>query len=361
MATNNLEGKSLNRTGAKMKKNVNDFSKKLRELMVEEINRIVDPSTGLLKREVSKIDNCPLCNSKKFHKFWIKDGFTYVKCNNCQFVYLNPRLNESATLEFYNGAWTNLYNQNKFFCQTKSNDLDKKINYRNLIEISRMIKNGKLLEIGCATGYFLQVARDEFGFDVFGLEPNKETSQFAREKRGLDVRTTTLEETGFPESYFDVVYMRDVFEHIQKPKEMLQEIHRILRKGGLIVIEVPNVDGLIYKFVGKKHVCVFGLEHLNFFSDKTLKYILRKTGFETIQIKMNSLDFTSSSLIKYFFGEPAFTTVSTTQRNIFCKVIDFLYRALNFILLRRMNCVILPKFANILKKGSVVTVYSVKR
>ena len=106
-------------------------------------------------------------------------------------------------------------------------------------------------------------------FDVCGIELNEETSQFAREKRRLDVRTTTLEKANFPESSFDVIYMRDVFEHIQKQKEMLKEIYRILRKEGLIVIEVPNVDGLIYKFVGKRHVCVFGLAHLNFFSDKT--------------------------------------------------------------------------------------------
>jgi len=340
-----------------MKENVNDFSTKLRELLVEEINKVIDPSTGLLKEEVSEFVDCPLCGSKKFHKFWVKDGFTYVRCQDCQFVYLNPRLNESATLGFYNGAWTNLYNQRKFF---QSNDLNQKINYRNLMEISRISnKRKRLLEIGCATGYFLQAARDEFGFDVFGVELNEETSQFAREKRGLDVRTTTLEEVGFPESFFDVVYMRDVFKHIQKPREMLQEIHRILRKGGLIVIEVPNVNGLIYKFVGERHVCIFGLAHFNFFSDKTLKYILLKTGFETIQIKMNSLDFTLPSLINYLFGEPAFTTVSTS-RNVFCKVICIIYRASNFIL-RRMNCAILPKFANILKKGSVITVYSAKR
>ncbi len=127
-----------------MKENVNDYSKKLRELLVEEINEVIDPSTGLLKEEGSEFVDCPLCGSKKFCEFWVKDGFTYVRCQDCQFVYLNPRLNESATLELYNGAWTNFYNQRKFF---QPNVLDKKINC-----ISN--KRGKLLEIGCTTGFF---------------------------------------------------------------------------------------------------------------------------------------------------------------------------------------------------------------
>lgn len=63
-----------------MKENVNDFSKKLRELLVEEINKVIDHSTGLLKEEVSEVADCPLCNSKKFRRLWVKDGFTYVRC-----------------------------------------------------------------------------------------------------------------------------------------------------------------------------------------------------------------------------------------------------------------------------------------
>ena len=344
-----------------MKENTNDRSNKLRELLVEEINKVVDTSTGLLKEEVSEFVDCPLCGSKEFRKFWSKDGFTYVKCQDCEFVYLNPRLNESATRAFGNGAWTNCYNKNAFYPSNDSTDLKSKLNYRNLMEIARIVKRGNLLEIGCATGYFLQAARDDFGFDVFGVELDEESSQFAREKRGLDVRTTILEEAGFPENMFDVVYMRVVLEHIRKPRDLLQEIHRIMRRGGLIVIEVPNVDGLIYKFVGEREVCVFGFEHVNFFSDKTLTSVLKKTGFETIEIKMESLGFTLPSLINYFWGRPAFTTVSSPSgpsRHRSYKVSGAISSASNFLF--PINW-ILPKFANALKKGSVIIVYAVNR
>jgi len=337
-----------------MQGNANDHSKKLRKLLVDEYNKVIDISTGLLKEEVSEFTDCPLCASKKFRKLFTKDGFIYVRCQNCKFVYLNPRLNESATLEFQNGAWVDYYNRLKFF---PSSDLDNKINYKNLLEITRITKSGKLLEIGCGTGYLLQMARDDLGFDVFGVEPNIETSQFCREKRRLNVITGTLEQAGFPESFFDVVYMRDVFEHVRKPQQLLQEIYKIMRRGGLIVIEVPNVDGLIYKLVGERHVCVFGFEHFNFFSKKSLKYVFKKTGFETIQIKMESLDLTIPVLINYFWGKPAFTTISVPPKNVPDIVRGAIYIACKFI--SPINWV-LPKFANALKKGSVITVYAVK-
>lgn len=340
----------------KMPENVNDHSKKLRKLLLDEYNKVIDTNTGLLKEEVSEFTDCPLCASRKFRNLWIKDGFTYVKCQNCKFVYLNPRLNEGATVEFYLGAWVDCYNRTKFF---SSNDLDNKTNYRNLLEIARIMKSGKLLEIGCGTGYLLQTARDEFGFDVFGVEMNSETSQFCREERQLNVITGTLEEAGFPENSFDVVYMRHVFEHIREPQQLLQEIYKIMRKGGLIVIEVPNVDGLIYKLVGGRHVCVFGFEHFNFFSEKSLRYAFEKIGFETIQIRMESLDFTVPVLVNYFWGEPAFTTISAGPKNVTNVVgVRSVFSIVNKVIWP-VNWV-LPRLANALRKGSYITAYAIK-
>ena len=339
-----------------MRQNVNDHSRKLHDLLVAEYAKVVDTSTGLLKEEMSEFTDCPLCASKEFRNLWIKDGFTYVKCQNCEFVYLNPRLNEDVTLEFYNGAWTNCYNQTKFF---SSNDSDDRINFRNLVEISRIVRSGKLLEVGCATGYFLQAARDRFGFDVFGVEPNAETSRFCREERHLKVTTGTLEGADFPESFFDVVYMRDVFEHIREPRQLLEEIRRVMKRGGLIVVEVPNVDGLIYKLVGKRHVCVFGFEHFNFFSRKSLEYVFKETGFKTIQVKMESRDFTFLRLVNYFWGKPAFTAVSAPATNVpdtvgFRGVISVIRKFISPIDWA------LPRFADALKRGSVMTVYAIR-
>lgn len=320
------------------------------DLLIQEYNKIVDHNTSLLKKDVSEYINCPLCSSKNFKKFWVKDGFQYVKCQNCEFVYLNPRLDKQSLFEFYNGPWVKVYNSRKFY---NKNEMVEKKNIKDLMEINSIIKNGKLLEIGCGDGHFLQMARDNYNYEVFGVELDSETSQYARIKRGLiNVKTEAFENIKFPENFFDVVYMNDVLEHLQNPFQIIEECQKILKPGGLIVINVPNVDGLIYKFVGEKHTCVFGFEHLNFFSDKTLSFILAKIGFDVKKIIMDSSDFTFFSLCRYFFGGATFTSISNSSKQQELPHIDKLTN--------RLGEGILPKVANKLRRGSYISVYAIK-
>jgi 2-polyprenyl-3-methyl-5-hydroxy-6-metoxy-1,4-benzoquinol methylase/Zn ribbon nucleic-acid-binding protein len=321
------------------------------ELLIQEYNKIVDHNTGLLKKDVSEYVDCPLCNSKNYKKFWVKDGFHYIKCQECEFVYLNPRLNKKSLFEFYNGPWVKVYNSRKFYSK---NEVVEKNNNRNLMEIKSIIKNGKLLEIGCGDGHFLQLARDKDNFEVFGVELDPETSQYARTKRGLiNVKTEAFENIKYPENFFDVVYMNDVLEHLQNPLQIMEECYKILKEGGLIVINVPNVDGLVYKFVGEKHTCVFGFEHLNFFSDKTLSSILTKIGFDVKKIIMNSSDFILIFLFRYFFGGATFTSISNSSKQHELPRIDKLTN--------RLGDEILPKVANHLRRGSYISVYAIKK
>ena len=321
------------------------------ELLVQEYNKIIDHYTGLLKKDVSEYIGCPLCNSKTYKKFWVKDGFQYVKCQKCEFVYVNPRLNKKSLFEFYNGPWVKVYNSKKFYSE---NEVVEKNNIRNLMEIKSIIKNGKLLEIGCGDGHFLQMARDNFHFEVFGVELDPETSEYARTKRGLaNIKTGAFENIYYSENLFDIVYMNDVLEHLQNPHQILVECYKILKKGGLIVINVPNVDGLIYRFVGEKHTCVFGFEHLNFFSDKTLSTVLREIGFDVNKIIMNSSDFTLISLFRYFFGGTTFTSISNSSKQHELPRIDKFTN--------RLGEGILPKVANYLKRGSYISVYAIKK
>lgn len=139
-----------------------------------------------------------------------------------------------------------------------------------------------MLDIGCSTGYFLSIGKKYF--NVMGIELAAWSAKFARETHNVEILNTTLENSNLPSSSFDVVTFFEVIEHLHDPKKYLNEVNRILRPGGLIVLSTGNVDSLEAIVRGKQWY-YFALKfHLYFFSIKTLKHILNDCGFEIIKI-----------------------------------------------------------------------------
>ncbi len=145
--------------------------------------------------------------------------------------------------------------------------------------------HGRLLEIGCAEGIFLSSA-SEAGFQSVGLEADPETSSFGR-SRGLDIRTGTLESTRFEPEQFHVVAMYHVIEHLDSPRRTLDEVARILVAGGLLALETPNVDTLWFKLLRRRWRQLIP-DHYFFFSPRTIRRLLEKSGFEICRIRTAS-------------------------------------------------------------------------
>jgi 2-polyprenyl-3-methyl-5-hydroxy-6-metoxy-1,4-benzoquinol methylase len=142
-----------------------------------------------------------------------------------------------------------------------------------------------LLDIGCAFGFFLEVARDN-GWDCHGVEVCEYSSTYAKEKLGLNVRAGKLKDIRYPENFFDVIVLLDIIEHLKRPTDILGEVHRILKPDGLIVIITPNADSLIAKIMKAKWVLYQRpLEHLYYFTPLTLTSMLNKIGFRVIRCK----------------------------------------------------------------------------
>jgi 2-polyprenyl-3-methyl-5-hydroxy-6-metoxy-1,4-benzoquinol methylase len=151
-------------------------------------------------------------------------------------------------------------------------------------------KRGRMLDIGCATSFFLDEARKR-GWDVSGIEPSRWAKKYAEEKFGIKIMFPTLEEADFGPETFDVVVMLDVFEHLAKPREMLLIIHRILKKDGLLVVATPDVDSLMSRILQAKWWGI-NRHHLFYFSKKTIEDIFARTGFHVLEMKSHARIFT---------------------------------------------------------------------
>jgi len=141
---------------------------------------------------------------------------------------------------------------------------------------------GKLLDFGCGWGFFLGIAK-EHGWEPYGLEPLPGHAVYARARFGATVVTDTLRDDTFPAAFFDVITAFQVFEHLPDPAGDLARLYRMLKPGGLILIEVPNIATWSVRLLGPRHRH-FVRDHLTFFSGHTLRLLLEKQGFEMLGV-----------------------------------------------------------------------------
>jgi 2-polyprenyl-3-methyl-5-hydroxy-6-metoxy-1,4-benzoquinol methylase len=148
--------------------------------------------------------------------------------------------------------------------------------------VQRFIASGQLLDVGCADGAFLELAA-RAGFQAHGVEPDPTTSAEAQKRTGVRVFSGTLADARYPAASFDVVVLFHVLEHLDSPRRTLQEIHRLLRPDGLIVIETPNIASFWFHLLGRRWR-QFIPDHYYFFSPATLTRLLEENGFRVLAL-----------------------------------------------------------------------------
>lgn len=198
-----------------------------------------------------------------------------VKCNKCGLMYVNPRLNPKLIIKGYSEG-----SDENFVSQAKGRE---KTFRKSLKFIEKYAKKGKILDIGTAGGSFLYVAREK-GWKVYGIEPNKWLCKWGKKHYNLDIEQGTIFDVKYKSNYFDVVTLWDVLEHTPNPKEVLIEVNRILKRGGLLVVNYPDIGSWIARLMRSKWIFLLTV-HLYYFTPKTIKKMLNKTGFDMFKIK----------------------------------------------------------------------------
>tara|TARA_B100002003_G_scaffold23744_1_gene19616 strand:- start:70 stop:1053 length:984 start_codon:yes stop_codon:yes gene_type:complete len=213
-----------------------------------------------------------------------KNGKTYniSECAECRIAVTHPFPSGDELARLYScGNYRT--NQGKRF----GNLIEALIHLGRLIKrrrITRYIKPGRILDIGCGRGLFLDVMR-RGGWSVLGTELSKETASYAAAVYGLEVLTGDLNKHQLPGESLDAININQVLEHLKNPAEVLTECRRLLRKGGLLVISVPDLRSLQFT-VGKENWFLLDLPcHLFHFTEEGLKGLLKKNGFHIRRIK----------------------------------------------------------------------------
>lgn len=250
---------------------------------------------------MKKLTACPVCGSSQSKSYLkcldymkSKETFLLVECQDCQFIFTNPRPNDEMLGEYYKFEDYISHSDTKKGLISKCYHAVRIINIKNKIKLLPK-KKGLLLEIGSGTGKLLAKCK-QIGWNVIGVEPNSYARKIAKEVNGIELLKDTTE-LQLKSNSVDAVMMWHVLEHIPNLNESLKKISTLLKTNGVLIIGVPNsksYDATKYK----ENWAGYDVpRHLSHFQKSSLKILAEKHGFEVKKIKPMAFDSFYTSLL----------------------------------------------------------------
>lgn len=232
----------------------------------ETVSVVVNESGRRLRR-------CPACGSEAASSRGRKAGFALLGCRGCRTLYAAslPGSEESEDYDSYYGE-ENL---------AVPDFIDRRLD-EIVADFRSYRRGGRLLDVGCGAGTFLRAAA-RAGWVAEGVEVSATAAEHNR-AAGFKVFNGELAEARYPEGHFDVVIASEVLEHVAEPREMLREILRVLRPGGLLWATTPNGRGLSAHTLGLDWSAVSPPEHLHLFSRRAAASLLEDVGFRSVRV-----------------------------------------------------------------------------
>lgn len=224
---------------------------------------------------------CPVCHNKQ-KLIFIYQKFYYYRCKNCQLVsaYPLPTPEIIATHyaeKFKKGNYEILSKYPQQYVQVYA-DFVKTL-YKRLNESdSASLKGKKILDIGCFTGDFLQLLQKE-GANVYGLELQNDAVKIANKKLPDRIFKADIMSYKFPKEQYDIITLLGVVEHVIDPLSLLKQSFRLLKKGGIIMIQTPDSSSLLARTAGKYWPPYSPIEHIHIFGKEGLEKALETCGF----------------------------------------------------------------------------------
>lgn len=229
---------------------------------------------------------CVLCGTDEHVTLFSAPPFRIVRCAECSLVYTLPRLPTARITEMYQVDYWRSAEARNFGYTDYLRDRERYLRtFRLRSKVIERYKTspGRVLDIGCAAGFFLKVM-EEKGWETTGVEISASMADFARTDLKLsNVFTGALDAQSFEPESFDVITLWDVIEHLEDPRPVLATAKRLLKNDGILVVETQNVESVFARWMGRRWHHYKFEEHLWHFSPKTLSELLALEQFTVLE------------------------------------------------------------------------------
>lgn len=222
------------------------------------------------------LNKCLSCGSHSFTVYSEIDNHFLFKCRECDLVQTEIKKYETRkiinTIKYDRKYLLNYIN--------REGELKKRFSKR-LIEIEKIKRGGRMLDVGCSTGMFLEEVdkNSVYKWNLYGVDLNTKSISIAKKRLDASFHLGLLKSAKFPSNYFDCITFFDVMEHDDHIIDTLKESFRILKKKGIIVIQSPNYRSIMALLSGAFWDWWCIPDHVIHFDPSTLSSILRNNGF----------------------------------------------------------------------------------
>lgn len=234
-----------------------------------------------------EVNTCPVCQSSDRKTEFTKFDIAIARCLNCTLRYttLVPETtddiySDTSYLSYARGSYQSnrKYRQNRFGTER--------------LEILRSLlgnlEGRRLLDAGCGTGWFLELAREN-GMKIHGQEIAKGLAKWTSDEFGIRIFDCPLEEIE-AKAFYDAITMFDLLEHVPDPVGLMNRAKRLMADNGVILVFTPNFDSLGISVMGKESNLIVPAEHLTYFNDKSIRVLAEKVEMRIDYFSTNGID-----------------------------------------------------------------------
>lgn len=227
---------------------------------------------------------CNLCGSNNVRLRYQIDRFHIVRCIQCDLVYVAEEITDQELIGYYGEAYYTGAQDKGYADYIGRRELRKEY-FRSMIPRIRRhlrVEAPRVLDVGCAAGFFLEVAREQ-NWEAQGVEISAYAADYARSRLGLNVFTGSLAEAQLSSCTFDLISFWDVIEHVGDPLKALRLSYDLLRPDGLLVLSTGDISGFTARVYGRQWGLLAPPGHLFYFSRETSFAMLRVAGFAVLE------------------------------------------------------------------------------
>jgi 2-polyprenyl-3-methyl-5-hydroxy-6-metoxy-1,4-benzoquinol methylase len=214
---------------------------------------------------------CPICSATDLTDAWLVHGWRIVRCSICTAAFVGEAMTEEEvtsrySTEYFEGGGFEAYPD-----YLKDESCHRRQARYYLGHLRRLGRTGgSLLDIGCAAGFFLDEARSA-GWQTRGCDVSEYTANYARTRLNLSVDAGAVEDLIASDETFDVATLFSVIAHVAEPRRIEATLHRLLRSGGIVLLETSNRDATIARLLGRRWHLLAPPTVLHYFNRKSLE------------------------------------------------------------------------------------------